>query len=98
MPLRLSRQMREAVAAGREMMVRVEDMRGNPKGDWRIGDVEVVCRQFGIFCQPSRGGGSHYKIAHRGLAEKLTIPARRPIKPIYIRRFAAFVELVRTLS
>jgi hypothetical protein len=60
-------------------------------------DVETVCRQFGIMCAPPCGGGSHYKIGHPGMAEKLTIPFKRPIKPVYIRQLIAFVEAVRTL-
>jgi hypothetical protein len=74
-----------------------ERMRRNPAGDWTIRDVETVCRQFGILCAPPRGGGSHYKIGHPGMAEKLTIPFKRPIKPVYIRQLVAFVEAVRTL-
>ncbi len=64
------------------MTRRLDDMRSNPRGDWRIGDVEALCREFGILCEPPRGGGSHYKIAHPRIAEKLTIPFRRPIKAV----------------
>ncbi len=74
------------------MSKRLEAMRANPKGGWRIEDVEAVCREYGIFCQPPRGGGSHYKIAHKNLPEKLVIPYKRPIKPVYIRDLVAFVD------
>lgn len=79
------------------MSRRLEDMRRNPRGDWRIGDVEALCREFGILCEPARGGGSHYKVAHPRMAEKLAIPFKRPIKAVYIRRLVAFVDAVRTL-
>ena len=46
-------------------------------------DVEALCREFGITCEPARGGSSHYKIAHALMARKLTIPFKRPIKPVY---------------
>jgi len=52
----------------------LERMRRNPVGDWTIRDVETLCRQDGIFCEPPRGGGSHCKIAHPKMVEKLTIP------------------------
>jgi hypothetical protein len=75
----------------------LERMRRNPVGDWTIRDVETLCHQQGILCEPPRGGGSHYKVGHPMMAEKLTIPYKRPIKPVYIRKLAAFVAAVRTL-
>jgi hypothetical protein len=76
------------------MSKRLEEMRNNPRGDWRIEDVETVCREYGILCSAPRGGGSHYKVAHPRMAEKLTIPYKRPIKPVYIRKLVAFVDAV----
>jgi len=32
------------------------------------------------------------------MTQKLTIPYKRPIKPVYIRKLIAFVEAVRALS
>ncbi|MBI1868726.1 MAG: type II toxin-antitoxin system HicA family toxin [Methylocystis sp.] len=79
------------------MSRRLDAMRRNPAGDWRIEDVEALCREFAILCEPARGGGSHYKIGHPRLAQKLTIPFKRPIKAVYIRKLIAFVDAVRTL-
>jgi hypothetical protein len=31
---------------------------------------------------------------HPGVAEAVSVPARRPIKPVYVRRFVAFIEAV----
>jgi hypothetical protein len=75
----------------------LEDMRRNPASGWRISDVEAVCREHGITCSPPRGGGSHYKVGHPGMIEKLTVPFRRPIKPVYIRKLVAYIDVVRTL-
>lgn len=76
-------------------------MRANPKADWRIQDVEALCREFEILCEPARAGSSHFKIAHPLIARKLTVPFKRPIKPVYIRALVAFVddvaEATRTL-
>jgi predicted RNA binding protein YcfA (HicA-like mRNA interferase family) len=41
-------------------------------------------------------GGSHVVFEHPRLAEALSVPARRPIKPVYIRRFVALIDAVRT--
>ena len=76
------------------MSNRLQEMRNNPRGDWRIEDVEAICREYGIMCSAPRGGGSHYKVAHPRMTEKLTIPYKRPIKPVYIRKLVAFIEAV----
>ncbi len=61
----------------------VQSMRRNPRGDWTIDDVRSICRAYTIDCEaPTRG--SHYSLKHPQIAGRLTIPARRPIKPIYI--------------
>lgn len=73
---------------------RLQDMRANPHGDWTIDDVRVVCRANGIdLLNPS--GGSHYKVAHKNSPMILTIPANRPIKPVYIRRLVQFIDAVK---
>ena len=77
---------------------RLGEMRANPAGDWRIDDVRVVCSEFGIDLLAPRSGGSHYKVTHRSQHDILSIPARRPIKAVYIRRLVEFVEAVRTAT
>ncbi|OYW29444.1 MAG: hypothetical protein B7Z44_04730 [Caulobacter sp. 12-67-6] len=67
-------------------------MSRNPVGDWRIADVEVVCRYFGLTCEPPSGGGSHYTISHPLVVGILTVPARRPIKPVYIKHLVAYLR------
>jgi hypothetical protein len=79
------------------MSNRLNEMAVNPRGNWTIANVEVLCREFGISCTAQTGGGSHYKVAHPSTQEKLTIPFKRPIKPVYIRKLVAFVEAVRML-
>ncbi len=69
-----------------------EKMKRNPKGDWRIADIEVVCRHFGLICKPPSGGGSHYTVSHPSGFGGPCVPARRPIKPVYIRAFVAYIE------
>ena len=74
---------------------RLEAMRANPAGDWRIADVETVCRAYGVTCRPAAGGGSHYNLSHPTQTRILTIPARRPIKSVYIDRLVLFVDAVQ---
>jgi hypothetical protein len=74
---------------------RLDKMRENPAGGWQMSDIQALCREHGVFCEAPRGGGSHYKIAHPTMPTKLTIPFKRPIKPIYIRKLVAFLDQVR---
>jgi hypothetical protein len=80
------------------MSKRLARMAENPRASWSISDIDAVCREFEINCDPPRGGGSHYKVWHPAVAEILTVPFKRPIKPVYIRKLVAFVEAVRAAS
>jgi len=65
-------------------------MRVNPR-DWRIEDLKVLATHFSIeYRQP---GSSHVVFIHRK-AGMLTVPAARPIKRVYIRRFVALIDKV----
>ncbi len=70
-------------------------MRTNPLG-WRIHDLERVARAVGATVRKPRG--SHVVSAHPHMRELLTVPAKRPIKPIYVRRFVAWVEAVMLIG
>lgn len=70
----------------------LDEMRANPR-DWRIGSLEAVAAVYGVNLRKS--GGSHVVFEHSGVAEALSVPTRRPIKPVYVRRFVAFIEAVR---
>jgi hypothetical protein len=77
----------------------LEQMKRNPQGDWTIKDVETVCAQHDrVSCKPPTGGGSHYKVSHPGIDHIQTIPFKRPIKPVYIRRLVRFLEVVRRIK
>ena len=68
-------------------------LRRNPSGDWRIEQLKALADRYGIaWRQP---GTSHVTFRQpRG--DKLTVPARRPIKPVYIRKFLALIETLET--
>jgi len=68
-------------------------MRANPR-DWRIEDVEILARRFGLtIC---RRGGSHVVFSFPGMPGEASVPAHRPIKPIYIKRFVALLDAATT--
>lgn len=69
----------------------IDRMRSNPKADWHISDVEKACREAGVSCMKP-ANGSHYKIGNPKTGRRLTIPARRPIKPVYITMLVQFLD------
>jgi hypothetical protein len=77
------------------MPSRLDQMRANPAGDWSIDDVAALCREHAIRCIPPSGGGSHWKVSDPTQRDILTVPFRRPVKPVYIRRLVRFVNAVR---
>jgi predicted RNA binding protein YcfA (HicA-like mRNA interferase family) len=64
-------------------------MRQNSR-DWRIEDLETVALHFGMSVRKT--GGSHVIFYHSNLAEMLSVPARGPIKPVYVKRFVAMID------
>jgi hypothetical protein len=72
---------------------RIEAMRANPKADWRIDDFETIARALGMAVR--KGGGSHVVFSHASSRTRLTVPARRPIKPYYVRKFIQFIDEIR---
>ena len=70
----------------------LERMRQNPAGDWTIADVQKLCGVLGWTFLPPRGGGSHWKVCVPDSDVILTIPAKRPIKPVYIRKLLELVK------
>jgi len=74
---------------------RLERIRAAPAGDWTIEDVVALCREYRIRCTPPSGGGSHWKVSDPSQRDILTVPYRRPVKAVYIRRLVRFVDAVQ---
>lgn len=70
-------------------------MRNNPR-DWRIDDIKTVAQRVGIDWRNE--GGSHYIFSFLGVDEDVCVPAHRPIKPIYVRRFVALIDKIKELQ
>ncbi len=63
-------------------------MKLNPL-DWRIESLKSVAEAYGLVQR--QPGGSHVIFRHPNGA-MLSVPARRPIKPIYIKKFVRLIE------
>lgn len=66
----------------------LEQMRRNPR-DWRIEDVKTVANWAGLeWRQP---GTSHvtFRAPNGG---SVVVPAHKPIKPVYVKKFVALVD------
>jgi hypothetical protein len=72
----------------------LERMRANPRADWTIADVERLCRASALRITPPRHG-SHYKVRDPRGGPILTIPAHRPIRPVYIRQLVQIADRAR---
>jgi hypothetical protein len=70
----------------------VARMRRNPR-DWRIEDLQVVARSLNI--DFDQNGTSHVIFRHAS-AGRVSVPAHRPIKPVYVRLFLELLDRVRT--
>jgi hypothetical protein len=62
-------------------------MQNNPR-DWRIDSLKTVAQANGI---EWRQRGTSHVVFIRTDGQTLPVPARRPIKPIYIKKFVEFV-------
>ena len=70
---------------------RLQKMRQNPR-DWRIDEIQNIADSLGI--EWHHDGGSHV-VFRSPYGEHLSIPAHRPIKPVYIMQFLALVAVIQ---
>jgi len=67
-------------------------MRNNPR-DWRIDDLLTVAERHGI--EVRNNGGSHHVFSATGVTDTLCVPAHRPVKPVYVKRFIAMIDSIK---
>ncbi len=67
----------------------IQKMRENPR-DWRLSSLETIAKRLNI--QVRKSGGSHAVFMHENSSIVVTIPSKRPIKPIYISQFLALIN------
>lgn len=71
---------------------KLESMRNSPQKDWKIEDLKTIADRFDIkYRQP---GTSHVTFVCLN-SSFLTVPARKPIKAIYIRRFVEMIDVLQ---
>jgi len=63
-------------------------MRNNPDG-WRIEDLQAIARRFEM---DWRHDGTSHCVFITASGKTLPVPAKKPIKPIYIKKFLLLLE------
>ena len=69
----------------------LQRMRRNQIG-WRIEDLISVAESSGIKWRRPGRGGSHVIFSADGVREIVSVPDKRPIKPIYVRHYIALID------
>ena len=64
-------------------------MKRNPR-DWRIGDLETIASRLDM--RIHKGVGNHVIFRHQSSSRALSVPANRPVKPVYVRKFLNMVN------
>lgn len=64
-------------------------MRRNPHGDWTTEDFKAIAAHYQIEWRSP--GGSHVVFVAAG-GDVLTVPAKRPIKPVYVKLFVELID------
>jgi hypothetical protein len=74
-------------AAGKTL----QRMHKNQTG-WRIEELQSVADEYGVDWRRPGHGGSHVIFGASGVREIVSVPAKRPIKPVYVRQFLSLIE------
>jgi hypothetical protein len=69
----------------------LEKMRKNQSG-WRIEELQSVADASRVEWRRPGRGGSHVVFSAPGVREIVSVPAKRPIKPVYVRKLLALIE------
>ncbi len=73
-----------------KMQKLIARMRNNPRDDWSIDELKALAERKGIdWRQP---GTSHVTFSYPGIAP-LTVPAHKPVKAVYVKRFLDLMAL-----
>jgi len=70
----------------------LENMRLNPR-DWRIENLITVAGKYGV--EIRNHGGSHHIFSYPGIELAVSVPAHRPIKPVYVKQFIVLIDQVK---
>src|SRR6266704_7031020 len=77
----------ELVASGKLL----QQMRKTRTG-WRIEELQTIADDNLVEWRRPGRGGSHVIFSASGVREIVSVPAKRPIKPVYIKQFVALID------
>ena len=66
----------------------LDKMRNNPR-DWRLDQLKTVAERHDITWEHE--GGSHC-VFRTADGDQLSVPAKRPIKPVYVKAFLSLLD------
>lgn len=69
----------------------LQKMRKN-RLDWSIEQLQSVAEANSVDWRRPGRGGSHVIFSAPGIREIVSVPANRPIKPVYIKQFVALID------
>lgn len=72
----------------------LERMRNNPR-NWRIEDLKAIAERHGV--DWDHDSTSHVIFTHP-IIGGLSVPAHKPIKPVYVRSFLAYIDKLEELK
>jgi len=81
------------VAAGKTLQKMLESQAG-----WRIEELQMAAEANLVEWRRPGRGGSDVIFSAPGVREIVPAPARRPIKPVYIKQFPALVDAAREVG
>jgi hypothetical protein len=70
------------------------EMRRNRNG-WRIEELMAVAGRNGIEWRRPGRGGSHVIFSAPGVRAIVSVPDKRPIKPIYVDHFISLIDAAK---
>jgi hypothetical protein len=86
------------ISEGKRLMSKLDKlldrMRNNCNSNWQIPDLERVCDSVPGAELRAPNRGSHYTFSHPKLQDILTIPAKRPLKGFYVKRFVSMIDSI----
>ena len=69
----------------------LQKMRKNQMG-WRMEELQKVAEEHFVEWRRPGRGGSYVIFSAPGVREIVSVPANRPIKPVYIKHFLALID------
>ena len=65
---------------------------------WRIEELQAVAEENSVEWRRPGRGGSHVIFSATGVREIVSVPAKRPIKPVYVKQFVSLIDAARGIG